>query len=87
MGDTWYQPDLAHTLELIQNNGKDGFYRGENAKRILAKARACHESVARQQHLRRINRGGRRKTRAARLQLHPRQCRRRSRAHDGIADG
>ncbi|MEQ8313467.1 MAG: gamma-glutamyltransferase [Gammaproteobacteria bacterium] len=34
MGDTWYQPDLAHTLELIRDNGKDGFYRGENAQRL-----------------------------------------------------
>lgn len=34
LGDTWYQPDLAHTLELIQANGEDGFYRGENAKRL-----------------------------------------------------
>ncbi len=34
LGDTWYQPDLAHTLELIRDNGADGFYRGENAKRL-----------------------------------------------------
>jgi gamma-glutamyltranspeptidase/glutathione hydrolase len=34
LGDTWYQPDLAHTLELIRDNGKDGFYRGENAQRL-----------------------------------------------------
>ncbi len=34
MGETWYQPDLAHTLELIQNQGRDGFYKGENAKRL-----------------------------------------------------
>lgn len=34
LGDTWYQPDLAHTLELIQNHGHDGFYRGENAERL-----------------------------------------------------
>ncbi len=34
LGDTWYQPDLANTLELIRDNGADGFYRGENAQRF-----------------------------------------------------
>jgi gamma-glutamyltranspeptidase / glutathione hydrolase len=34
LGDTWYQPDLAHTLELIQEDGHDGFYKGENAERF-----------------------------------------------------
>ncbi|MEQ8409573.1 MAG: gamma-glutamyltransferase [Gammaproteobacteria bacterium] len=34
LGETWTQPDLAHTLELIQTQGKDGFYRGENAQRL-----------------------------------------------------
>ena len=34
MGDTWRQPDLANTLELIQEHGKDGFYQGENAERL-----------------------------------------------------
>ena len=34
LGDTWYQPDLAHTLELIQTEGHDGFYKGENAERL-----------------------------------------------------
>ncbi len=34
LGDTWFQPDLAHTLELIQQQGADGFYRGENAQRL-----------------------------------------------------
>lgn len=34
LGETWIQADLANTLELIQNNGRDGFYKGENAKRL-----------------------------------------------------
>ena len=34
LGDTWHQPDLAHTLELIQRHGHDGFYSGENAERL-----------------------------------------------------
>lgn len=34
LGDIWVQPDLAHTLGLIQNNGRDGFYKGENAKKL-----------------------------------------------------
>lgn len=33
-GDTWKQPDLAATLERIQENGKDGFYKGETARMI-----------------------------------------------------
>jgi len=33
-GDTWKQPDLAATLERIQANGKDGFYKGETAQMI-----------------------------------------------------
>ena len=28
MGDTWVQRDLAATLELIRDNGRDGFYAG-----------------------------------------------------------
>ncbi len=36
LGDIWYQHDLAHTLELIQAQGHDGFYKGENAERLAA---------------------------------------------------
>ena len=36
MGDLWVQPQLAHTLELIQQQGHDGFYKGENARRLAA---------------------------------------------------
>ena len=34
LGETWVQPDLAHTLGLIRDHGADGFYRGENAERF-----------------------------------------------------
>ncbi len=34
LGELWVKEDLAHTLELIQKNGRDGFYKGENAKRL-----------------------------------------------------
>ena len=34
LGVIWVQPDLAATLELIRDNGKDGFYAGENARRL-----------------------------------------------------
>ena len=34
-GDTIRNPDLAATLELIAKRGKDGFYKGELAKKIV----------------------------------------------------
>jgi gamma-glutamyltranspeptidase/glutathione hydrolase len=36
LGDTWQQPDLAHTLERIQHEGRDGFYKGENARMLAS---------------------------------------------------
>ena len=36
LGDTWKQPDLARTLERIQNEGRDGFYKGDNARNLAA---------------------------------------------------
>ncbi len=35
VGDTLRQPDLAATLERIRDEGPDGFYRGETARRIV----------------------------------------------------
>ena len=35
LGETWVQSDLANTLELIQNEGRDGFYKGEIAQRLV----------------------------------------------------
>lgn len=34
-GDILIQTELAHTLELIRDNGKAGFYEGENADKIV----------------------------------------------------
>lgn len=34
-GDTLIQPDLAATLKLIRDKGRDGFYRGQTAKHIV----------------------------------------------------
>jgi len=34
-GDTLKQPELAHTLELIKEKGRNGFYRGETAEKIV----------------------------------------------------
>ncbi len=36
VGDRFVQHDLAETLKRIASQGKDGFYRGETAKRIAA---------------------------------------------------
>ncbi len=35
-GDKIYMKELAHTLELIRDQGREGFYAGENADKIVA---------------------------------------------------
>ena len=35
-GDVWKQPDLAKSLRRIQQNGRDGFYKGETARLLAA---------------------------------------------------
>ncbi|WP_291912070.1 gamma-glutamyltransferase [Chitinophaga sp. CB10] len=41
-GDTLVQPDLAHTLKLIRDKGKAGFYEGETADKIVAEMQRGH---------------------------------------------
>ena len=40
IGDTWRQPDLAWTLRQIEENGHNGFYSGEVARRITTEMEA-----------------------------------------------
>ena len=35
-GEIWKQPDLAMTLKIIAERGKDGFYKGEVAEKLIA---------------------------------------------------
>jgi len=35
-GELWKQPELARTLTLIRDKGRDGFYKGETAKKIAS---------------------------------------------------
>lgn len=39
-GDLLRQPDLAHTLELIRDNGRTGFYDGETAQHIVTEMKS-----------------------------------------------
>lgn len=39
-GEIWVQKNLANTLKLIRDKGKDGFYKGEVAKEIAAYMKA-----------------------------------------------
>lgn len=38
-GELFRQPDLARTLDLIREKGRDGFYRGDVAEKIVAEMR------------------------------------------------
>ncbi len=39
-GDLFIQKDLANTLRIISENGRDGFYKGEVAEKIIAQIQA-----------------------------------------------
>ena len=39
-GETFRQPDLARTLQLLADRGHDGFYRGDVAKKLIKGVRA-----------------------------------------------
>lgn len=41
-GDLFIQSDLAHTLELIRDKGRDGFYQGETADKIIKTIKIKH---------------------------------------------
>ncbi|WP_424683114.1 gamma-glutamyltransferase [Frateuria sp. YIM B11624] len=40
-GRTWRDPDQARTLESLARQGRDGFYKGEVAKKLVAAVRAA----------------------------------------------
>jgi len=48
VGDRWKQPDLARTLKLIAEKGKDGFYKGE-IPRLVAKAMSKNGGIMSEQ--------------------------------------
>jgi gamma-glutamyltranspeptidase/glutathione hydrolase len=47
-GDTLRQTDLARTLELIRDNGRDGFYRGTVAEKIIAEMKRSGGIITKQ---------------------------------------
>ncbi|MFN8359867.1 MAG: gamma-glutamyltransferase [Candidatus Kapaibacterium sp.] len=47
-GDILRQPELANTLERIRELGRDGFYSGETAEKIVAAMRDSHGIITRE---------------------------------------
>jgi gamma-glutamyltranspeptidase/glutathione hydrolase len=45
-GDTLVQKDLAATLKLIRDNGRDGFYAGKTARLIIKKMKEMHGIIS-----------------------------------------
>ncbi|MEJ7646442.1 MAG: gamma-glutamyltransferase [Chryseolinea sp.] len=47
-GDIWKQPDLARTLKRIKKHGRDGFYKGETAGKLVAFMKKNNGLIAQQ---------------------------------------
>ncbi|MGD1005813.1 MAG: gamma-glutamyltransferase [Ignavibacteriaceae bacterium] len=47
-GEIFKQPDLAHTLELIESNGTDGFYKGEVADLLIKQIKSLGGYITRE---------------------------------------
>jgi len=45
-GELWQQPELAGTLKLIAAKGRDGFYKGITADRLVAEVKRGHGKIS-----------------------------------------